>query len=855
FVYYGEEIGMSATKHAEGGDANVRTPMQWTAPDSGNDRTATAVVSTTYIVESSDGSSLVETITITVNGINEVIAVDNAATAPADGLGAINILDNDSDPEGDNFTVLMIDGQTPPAAPMSVALGSGAKVILAADGTAFYDPNGAYDFLTPGESAVDTFTYTIIDDLGATDIATATVVVSGADIPDTTAYQSTTDDLNQLTFNPVTQTFATTFIGDRTSGGGPNDATNDSYNSMAYNPIDGKLYAMDRNTVLILDKLTGAVEDSFVVSGPTSHYVGEIITGIDITALQVSSAFTPENDGTGSPRAFDGSLGLMYIVRGNQSNVSVIDVATQERVGILDLDRSAAGADWAFDNNTGKIWAANGSNVYSFDPITGVSTTYANVIPRKSNGDTDWDGVTPITNANDDGGTWGGTFADADGNVAFLNNDSGRIYWLNTSTASGGSVDVDFLVQGNPSGGNDGAADNTQSNDLFRPHLYLDPTDSTGSNLRGAYLGYELGDAPIGLTASGAYITDFNSDLLQSLTITLTNSKAGDQMMVDGAAVSPGGGSITLTDGTSVAFSVTIGAAGGEDFVEIQFTGALTEAQYLEALQTVEYSGANGGDVTPRFIEVVVNDGAADSAVSKATVFVQDAVPPVVIDMDGDGVEFDSVEEGILMDVDGDGQLEQTAWADEDDAVLIFDANGNGDVDGREEFAFADYSERGDATDMEGLAEAFDSDGDGRLTRADDGWENFRLWQDSDGDGAVDEGEMSSLDAASIRSIGLVSDEERYLTADGDVLVHGESTVDYTDGSTGTAADAAFAYDDEFESPDLIVQSDGGEVINLDENNGAVAVGDNCPEPLDHFPEGSSSSLEDEVAAANAAAH
>ncbi|MEM7624255.1 MAG: alpha-amylase family glycosyl hydrolase [Planctomycetota bacterium] len=40
FVYYGEEIGMSATKHAEGGDANVRTPMQWTAPDSGNDRTA-----------------------------------------------------------------------------------------------------------------------------------------------------------------------------------------------------------------------------------------------------------------------------------------------------------------------------------------------------------------------------------------------------------------------------------------------------------------------------------------------------------------------------------------------------------------------------------------------------------------------------------------------------------------------------------------------------------------------------------------------------------------------------------------------------------------------------------------------
>ena len=35
FVYYGEEIGMSATKHTDGGDANVRTPMQWT-PGSGS---------------------------------------------------------------------------------------------------------------------------------------------------------------------------------------------------------------------------------------------------------------------------------------------------------------------------------------------------------------------------------------------------------------------------------------------------------------------------------------------------------------------------------------------------------------------------------------------------------------------------------------------------------------------------------------------------------------------------------------------------------------------------------------------------------------------------------------------------
>ena len=80
------------------------------------------------------------------------------------------------------------------------------------------------------------------------------------------------------------------------------------------------------------------------------------------------------------------------------------------------------------------------------------------------------------------------------------------------------------------------------------------------------------------------------------------------------------------------------------------------------------------------------------------------------------------------------------------------------------------------------------------LTAEDDEWESFKLWQDADGDGLVGDGELLTLDEMGIESIGLVSDGNAYDAADGDVYVHGESVVTYDDGTTGTAADAAFHY-------------------------------------------------------------
>jgi VCBS repeat-containing protein len=65
-----------------------------------------------------------------------------------------------------------------------IVLPSGAIVTLNADGTATYDPNGEYDDLLTGQSALDTFVYTISDGNGGTSEAETVVMINGEnDVP------------------------------------------------------------------------------------------------------------------------------------------------------------------------------------------------------------------------------------------------------------------------------------------------------------------------------------------------------------------------------------------------------------------------------------------------------------------------------------------------------------------------------------------------------------------------------------------------------------------------------------------------------------------------------------------------
>ncbi|MFK7943305.1 MAG: M10 family metallopeptidase C-terminal domain-containing protein [Paracoccaceae bacterium] len=60
-----------------------------------------------------------------------------------------------------------------------VTLASGARVTVAEDGAFAYDQAGVFDALYEGETATESFTYTVTDSFGTTDTATVTITIAG----------------------------------------------------------------------------------------------------------------------------------------------------------------------------------------------------------------------------------------------------------------------------------------------------------------------------------------------------------------------------------------------------------------------------------------------------------------------------------------------------------------------------------------------------------------------------------------------------------------------------------------------------------------------------------------------------
>ena len=110
-------------------------------------------------------------------------AVDDSVATDEDSILSGSVFaDNgngaDSDPDGDIFTVTEVNGKADDV-DTSITLASGALLTLNADGSYSYDPNGAFEGLNNGDTALDSFTYTIDDGNGGTDTATVNITIDG----------------------------------------------------------------------------------------------------------------------------------------------------------------------------------------------------------------------------------------------------------------------------------------------------------------------------------------------------------------------------------------------------------------------------------------------------------------------------------------------------------------------------------------------------------------------------------------------------------------------------------------------------------------------------------------------------
>ncbi|MBX2854878.1 MAG: cadherin-like domain-containing protein, partial [Rhodobacteraceae bacterium] len=117
------------------------------------------------------GDTVSATATVTEDDVNsDPVAVDDAeAVGEASGVTVIDVLGNDSDPDGNALSVSAID-----------VTGLSGVATLNADGAISYNPNGAFSDLEEGESATDILTYTLMDEFGATSTGTVTITITGA---------------------------------------------------------------------------------------------------------------------------------------------------------------------------------------------------------------------------------------------------------------------------------------------------------------------------------------------------------------------------------------------------------------------------------------------------------------------------------------------------------------------------------------------------------------------------------------------------------------------------------------------------------------------------------------------------
>ncbi len=130
----------------------------------------------TYEISDGNGGTDTATVTVTIDGVNDdpTAADDGGAGFTTDednGFTTGNVLDNDSDVDAsDSLSVESID-----------ASGTLGLVTDNGDGTFDYDPNGQFEDLADGETATDSFTYTVSDGNGGTSTATVTITINGAD--------------------------------------------------------------------------------------------------------------------------------------------------------------------------------------------------------------------------------------------------------------------------------------------------------------------------------------------------------------------------------------------------------------------------------------------------------------------------------------------------------------------------------------------------------------------------------------------------------------------------------------------------------------------------------------------------
>jgi Ca2+-binding RTX toxin-like protein len=260
-----------------------------------------------------------------------------------------------------------------------------------------------------------------------------------------------------------------------------------------------------------------------------------------------------------------------------------------------------------------------------------------------------------------------------------------------------------------------------------------------------------------------------------------------DVLQITGAVLGAlASASVILGGGVPIGIAATIAAIG-------LAAGPFAKNAVNEAIKTL--TDRVGGDLNNTNESNKMADSLnADSAATALTATIPVLRDPLMLDLDGDGIETTSSREGtvVLFDHDADGVKTGTGWVKPDDGWLVMDRNGNGTIDsGRELFGVDTLKKNGKlAADGFDALKDLDANADGKISSTDAVFANLRIWRDLNQDGVSQANELSTLAANNIVSIGVDASAMRTDLGNGNVQT-AAGTFTRSNGSTGNTGETS----------------------------------------------------------------
>jgi trimeric autotransporter adhesin len=238
-----------------------------------------------------------------------------------------------------------------------------------------------------------------------------------------------------------------------------------------------------------------------------------------------------------------------------------------------------------------------------------------------------------------------------------------------------------------------------------------------------------------------------------------------------------------------------IGAFGTDDIAALTTAQARAlTADQIVALTTTQITAFETADLAAMTMTQYNAFEAEDWGVMTTAQFAAlQSVTPIVLDLDGNGIQTRSAAEGVSFDIDNTGRQTQVGWVGGNDGLLVRDVNGNGTIDsGAELFGGATELANGQrAGNGFAALSQFDSNADGKIDANDAAFNELKVWVDADADGVSDAGELRGLIDAGVASLNL--DFTRGTEVDNGNLLGMVGSYTGTDGSESAMVDVWFA--------------------------------------------------------------